>query len=237
MGSIDDFFEQLANQHQEKQHKLSKQQFSSQSTSSFKQMSSQEDNIDDYLSQLENQKRSNNSSNITDNLLQEIANNYQAPKTSQPNNSDELLSEIENKFQHSKIKEEFSEEDSSILDNSIRQIIKHTENKIQDSQSKLCEEDLSIVDNSIRQIIRHSESKIKHSQAEKTADNLENIRQEELNKHRQIKRLSRDAENWLKNLDPNSEEGFWFEQFAMSYESKQEAAIEYLKALNSEDYS
>lgn len=236
MESIDDILGQIVNQHQEKQQKLNTQPFAFQSTDNSKIMNSQEDNIDDYLSQLESQKKSNKSANTTDDLLQEIASNYQGKKTSQAEKSDELFSDIENKFQHKQTNNSLSDTDSAILDTSIRHIVKHTQNKIQDTQQKLSLEDSSILDNSIRQIIKHTENKIKQSQAEKTNDNLVDIRQEELSKQKQIKRLSRDAEIWLKNLDPNSEEGFWFEQFAMSYESKQDAAIEYLKALNSEAY-
>jgi hypothetical protein len=236
MESIDDILEQIVNQHQEKQQKLNTQPFAFPSTDNSKIMNSQEDNIDDYLSQLESQKKSDKSANTTDDLLQDIASNYQEKKTSQADESDELFSAMENKFQQKQAKKNLSDTDSAILDTSIRHIVKHTQNKIQDTQQKLSLEDSSILDNSIRQIIKHTENKIKQSQVEKTNDNLADIRQEELSKQKQIKRLSRDAEIWLKNLDPNSEEGFWFEQFAMSYESKKEAAIEYLKALNSEDY-
>ncbi len=67
-------------------------------------------------------------------------------------------------------------------------------------------------------------------QVQKT-ENLEEIRRQELEKQRERKQLTLQAELWLKNLDPYSDEGFWFEQFAHSYPSKLEAAIEYLKAL------
>lgn len=43
--------------------------------------------------------------------------------------------------------------------------------------------------------------------------------------------LSRTAQDWLKNLDPLSTEGLWFNQFAEQYSSKLEAAIDYLAAL------
>jgi Mg2+ and Co2+ transporter CorA len=63
-------------------------------------------------------------------------------------------------------------------------------------------------------------------------EKLEIIQQEELNKQRRRKQLTIKAKQWLKNLDPNSDEGFWFEQFADSYQSKLEAAIDYLEALS-----
>lgn len=43
--------------------------------------------------------------------------------------------------------------------------------------------------------------------------------------------LRRQAELWLKQLNPRSAEGLWFEEFAYSYPSKLEAAIDYLQAL------
>jgi hypothetical protein len=46
--------------------------------------------------------------------------------------------------------------------------------------------------------------------------------------------VSRTAETWLKNLDPLSTEGLWFNQFAEKYSSKLEAAIDYLSALETE---
>ncbi|HBL57830.1 MAG TPA: hypothetical protein DDZ80_04555 [Cyanobacteria bacterium UBA8803] len=43
--------------------------------------------------------------------------------------------------------------------------------------------------------------------------------------------LTQQATEWLKTLDPRSEEGLWFEEFSYSYPSKLEAAIDYLQAL------
>jgi hypothetical protein len=43
--------------------------------------------------------------------------------------------------------------------------------------------------------------------------------------------LTEQAKEWLKRLHPKSEEGLWFEEFACNYESRLEAAIEYLEAL------
>ncbi|MBD1860854.1 MULTISPECIES: salt stress protein, Slr1339 family [Trichocoleus] len=46
--------------------------------------------------------------------------------------------------------------------------------------------------------------------------------------------LARTAQDWLKNLDPLSTEGLWFNQFAEQYPSKLEAAIDYLAALEAD---
>ena len=66
---------------------------------------------------------------------------------------------------------------------------------------------------------------------ERQKQQLEEIRAEELRRQRERKALTRKAQEWLDNLDPNSDEGFWFEQFCYSYEFRLEAAIDYLKAL------
>jgi hypothetical protein len=58
----------------------------------------------------------------------------------------------------------------------------------------------------------------------------EKIRQEKI-KQQQKQALTKDAEAWLKKLNPRSAEGLWFEEFAYSYSSKLEAAIDYLQAL------
>ena len=48
---------------------------------------------------------------------------------------------------------------------------------------------------------------------------------------RQQEALKQQAQEWLNNLKPHSEEGLWFEEFSYSYPSKLEAAMDYLQAL------
>ncbi len=61
------------------------------------------------------------------------------------------------------------------------------------------------------------------------------LREEQLRveqrRQREREALTQEATEWLKNLSPRSEEGLWFEEFAYSYPSKLEAAIDYLQAL------
>ncbi|NEP76473.1 salt stress protein, Slr1339 family [Okeania sp. SIO2G5] len=58
----------------------------------------------------------------------------------------------------------------------------------------------------------------------------EERRQQELAAQRKAASLKK-AQDWLKELDPNSDEGFWFESFSVNYSSKLEAALEYLSAM------
>lgn len=61
------------------------------------------------------------------------------------------------------------------------------------------------------------------------------IREEQLRvqqrEQRKREALTQEANEWLKKLNPRSEEGRWFEEFSYSYPSKLEAAIDYLQAL------
>lgn len=74
----------------------------------------------------------------------------------------------------------------------------------------------------------------------------EQLRQEQLRQEEQLREaqlrsqqreqkrreaLTQQATEWLKKLNPKSEEGLWFEEFSYSYPSKLEAAIDYLQAL------
>jgi len=54
---------------------------------------------------------------------------------------------------------------------------------------------------------------------------------EEQRRQKEREVLEQEAAEWLRNLNPRSEEGRWFEEFSFSYPSKLDAAIEYLLAL------
>ena len=45
----------------------------------------------------------------------------------------------------------------------------------------------------------------------------------------------RQAQVWLKKLDKDSDERYWFDQFAFKYASRIDAAIDYLQAVNEFD--
>ena len=60
---------------------------------------------------------------------------------------------------------------------------------------------------------------------------IEAQKREELRQRRRKEALREKAQQWLKNLNPRSEEGKWFEEFSYSYENKLQAAIDYLEAM------
>ncbi|MBE9188160.1 hypothetical protein IQ270_26860 [Microcoleus sp. LEGE 07076] len=49
------------------------------------------------------------------------------------------------------------------------------------------------------------------------------------------KQKVRQAQVWLKKLDKDSDERYWFDQFAFKYASRIDAAIDYLQAVNEFD--
>lgn len=69
-------------------------------------------------------------------------------------------------------------------------------------------------------------------EAEKRAEELkqEALKQEQIRKEKQAQ-LRGQAQEWLKSLDPLSDEGFWFEQFAEKYPNRLDAAIAYLEVI------
>jgi hypothetical protein len=69
-----------------------------------------------------------------------------------------------------------------------------------------------------------AEERQREQQRQSEAEKLERLKQQER------EGLAKAAQEWLKKLDPYSDEGFWFGQFAEHYPSKLEAAIAYLEA-------
>jgi hypothetical protein len=88
---------------------------------------------------------------------------------------------------------------------------------------------------------RDQAERLQHEQALKAAE-LEQQRQTQAQQQRlealRVKRrgeLTLQAQKWLKALNPKSSEGLWFDEFACAYNSRLEAAIDYLEALQDVD--
>lgn len=79
------------------------------------------------------------------------------------------------------------------------------------------------------------EIKKQQQQREEQQRKEQQQREEQLRVQQKEKRkreaLTQEAQEWLKKLNPRTEEGLWFEEFSYSYSSKLEAAIDYLQAL------
>ena len=215
MNDIDDFLKDIESKHQKKSVPLNSQNKHPILSNSVESQDKNKDNIDSFLSDLV-QKKSNPSP--PHDLLSEIESNFSVKKKSiEPQKTPDLLVEIESKFSQQKT-------DST-------EILTDIEANYQQKQIKKSHNSNSIEANFLENIeanYKQKQAEIKQSQK---TENLEEIRQKELQKQKEEKLLIRKAETWLKNLDPYSDEGFWFEQFALSYPSKLAAAMDYLKAL------
>lgn len=175
-----------------------------------KSLKNQDQLIDSFLSELNQQKsQSKNQNNHpnTDMELDNLRQQFQQPST------------------HNNVQQKSTNVEESV--NNIAQ--KFQQNRHQ-NQSKSSQQS-TVTAESLTSISQQFQQKQEQHKREQKTENLEIIRQQELEKQRQRKQLTHQAEIWLKNLDPYSDEGFWFEQFASSYPSKLEAAIEYLQAL------
>lgn len=100
------------------------------------------------------------------------------------------------------------------------------EKEIFNQKSQVISQDLSQFKQQLQQKQEKQTEQITHQ-------NQEEIRYTEQKKQQQQKLLIRQAQKWLENLDPYSDEGLWFEEFSSSYSSRLDAAIDYLAVLNS----
>ncbi|MGB5631838.1 MAG: hypothetical protein WBM86_03530, partial [Waterburya sp.] len=82
----------------------------------------------------------------------------------------------------------------------------------------------------LAEIKRQAEARIAE-QKRRQQELIEAQKREELRELRRKEALREKAKQWLKNLNPRSEEGKWFEEFSYSYEDKLQAAIDYLEAM------
>lgn len=60
---------------------------------------------------------------------------------------------------------------------------------------------------------------------------VESQHRAELREQKRQQAMQANAQQWLNKLNPNSEEGRWFEEFSYSYDTKLKAAIDYLEAM------
>ena len=82
----------------------------------------------------------------------------------------------------------------------------------------------------LAQLKRQQEARIAE-QKRRERELIEAQKREELRERRRKEALREKAKQWLKNLNLQSEEGRWFEEFSYSYEDKLQAAIDYLEAM------
>ncbi|MGL5065653.1 MAG: salt stress protein, Slr1339 family [Microcoleus sp.] len=91
--------------------------------------------------------------------------------------------------------------------------------------------DAGVIDSDLAQIkIEYEECDRESEVAKQEQQPTGQIAQQELQVKTRREKV-RQAQVWLKKLDKNSDEGFWFDRFAYKYDCRVEAAIDYLAAV------
>ena len=88
-----------------------------------------------------------------------------------------------------------------------------------------------VEDSMLSQLKAEFEEKERETQRKRQQQQQEEKLKVKQRQQRQQEALKQQAQEWLNNLKPHSEEGLWFEEFSYSYPSKLEAAMDYLQAL------
>ena len=205
------------------------------------------ESIDDLLAELkaEYQQKQPNKPPVSPN---NVSSEPQVPIVMNNSNSsssplDDLLAEVKSEFaqpQENKSKtihktnSSLTNDNSSVTENLLKQVRADLQKPISTGkrQPQSLKKDISKLNNPLIQELKGEfEEKKKEEEIRKQQQLIEAKKQEDLRRQRRRKALSKKAEEWLKKLDPNTEEGLWFEEFSYAYESKLEAAIDYLEAL------
>lgn len=109
---------------------------------------------------------------------------------------------------------------NSDIDNLLAEVEANFSNK--STTPKSLNNQPPIVDNILAQVKNHYDEQ----DQERSQNEQQQLQAEQL---KQIEKLKIRAKSWLKQLDPLSTEGLWFEKFAEGYPTKLAAAINYLQ--------
>ncbi|MGB5959618.1 MAG: hypothetical protein WBG73_03070 [Coleofasciculaceae cyanobacterium] len=148
-----------------------------------------------------------------DDLLAEIKAEYLKPKLTKPQEKSLIEQELNSVELPIVQPKSFNQQGKSLAEDSLlAEIRAEFEEKQREEETK-------------KQQQRQEEQRLKEQQL-----NEDKIKLQQREKQRK-EALTKEATEWLKNLNFSSEEGLWFEEFAYSYPSKLEAAIDYLQAV------
>jgi hypothetical protein len=166
------------------------------------------------------------------------------------NEIDDLLSQIKTEYESERQpqkslptnpKPQQEEQNNSLLDNLLAEVKHEVEERgtkpKQDLSFDLYERPKKDIVTSrsqsdlISQVQQEFQEKEKIEQQRKQQQLQEEKQRQQQQERRRRQDLEKQAKEWLKNLKPNSDEGVWFEEFSYTYESRLEAAIDYLQAM------
>jgi hypothetical protein len=142
---------------------------------------------------------------------------------------DDLLSQIKSEYEEKKQPQEQKKQPSFLDDRTIQELKNPTSYQPPSAWQNY---DTPSADDSLIAEVKAEFAAQQQAEEQQRQQRLkeEQLRQEQ-KKREQKRMLAKQAEEWLKKLDPRSSEGLWFEEFAYAYPSKLEAAIDYLQAL------
>lgn len=179
--------------------------------------------IDDLLAQMK-AEYNESSKPSSSSPSQSSAAQKSKPKnlSSTSNNLDKLLTDL---------KAEFKQLDNSVQ-SSAQQQLSHNN---QEAQPVSLSKKPDYSNHSAHKLINDLKADLATEQRATEAKKQEQLKQQQIQQQQKEQRrrqaLRQQAQKWLEQLDPHSPEGLWFEEFSYSYESKLEAAIDYLAAL------
>lgn len=143
------------------------------------------------------------------------------PPRSQEQSKPQITEPIDNLL--AEVKAEFEREPTKLKQGRSH----YTLNPKNSSSSK----NTSNSDNMIEDLQQQDQAEDRAEQERKHQEIIAQKQKQQEKERRRTEALKQKAQEWFNNLDPKSDEGLWFEEFAYSYESKLEAAIDYLKAI------
>ena len=192
------------------------------------------------------QMSNQNGDSSMDDLLEQVRAQFQEQKSNQgksqsssaPSNEasrmemDDLLEQVKAEFEQPQKSESSSSNSThSNSNSSLEDFLTQVRGEFKDKQQRLEFQANSSDEDLFAEVKSNFEVKESATANKSYEQTIDDVRHEEQQRQRQEKALRTQAQKWLKNLNPHSDEGIWFEEFAYSYPSRLEAAIDYLQAL------
>ncbi len=203
-SNLDEQINQLKSAHQNKSSPMS-------------QENSNTDPTDELLEAVKSQFKQQSDSTEDNDLVDEVKSQFR--QNSQDNAAESSLSELKSQFQNASPPSQESEEDS------LAEIKSRYQQQKQGASAQKSDSRTDELLDALK--TQHHRQKKEHNEEDYKRHREEIIKAEQ-QKQKKRKYLTQKAQTWLENLDPYSDEGFWFEEFAESYSSRLEAAVDYL---------
>ena len=203
-------------------------------------------NQDSFYQQGFAQMSNQNGDSSMDDLLEQVRAQFQEKKGNQGNSQsssapsnqasrmemDELLEQVRAEFEQPQKPESSSSNSTQRNSNSsLEDFLTQVRGEFKDKQQRLEFQGNSSDEDLFAEVKSNFEVKQSATANRNYEQTIDDVRHEEQQRQRQEKALRTQAQKWLKNLNPHSDEGIWFEEFAYSYPSRLEAAMDYLQAL------